>query len=108
MMRFMERRKGIGLAANQVGETDRLFVMNVKVPRRCFNPKILESSSVIAPSKEGCLSYPKMLQLKNRSRNIIVEYTNQEGNLIEAELFDLEAFVYQHELDHLNGIKWIS
>ena len=108
MMRFMERHKGLGLAANQVGEMTRLFVMNVSVPRRCFNPKILEQSKATYKCVEGCLSYPKKIQSKDRSAYIVVEYTNQEGNRIEADLHNLEAVVFAHELDHLNGIQWIK
>jgi peptide deformylase len=110
LMNFMKRKNALGLAANQVGLNCRLFVMNVNVPRRCFNPRIVEflPNNINTSIKEGCLSYPNNYILKPRYLDIIVEYINQEGKLIEATLYGLEAICFQHELDHLNGIEWIK
>lgn len=107
MMSFVRRKKAYGLAANQIGENIRLFVMDVNQPRRCFNPTILSRSNVVNKDmREGCLSYPGKFIIKPRSTCIRVAYTNQEGNLIQAVLQDEEAICYQHELDHLDGLDW--
>jgi peptide deformylase len=110
MMAFMRRHKGCGLAANQVGLPYRLFVMHVKdrPPRRCFNPRIVDAlpNRLNKTIQEGCLSYPDIFKIVPRYTDIFVEYTNQEGKLIEAEMNGLEAICFQHELDHLNGIEW--
>lgn len=108
MMNFMRRKKGLGLAANQVGIPYRLFVMEVNAPRRCFNPKIIEylPNRINTSEREGCLSYPGEFLIKPRYLDIFVEYINQEGNRIEVEMNGLEAICFQHELDHLNGVEW--
>ncbi len=108
MMSFIHRRKASGLAANQVGYTDRLFVMDVNVPRRCWNPKILWYSPLLNQKyMEGCLSYPKKRLIKPRSTWILASYTDQNMKEIEVELFAEEAICFSHELDHLNGVQWI-
>lgn len=107
MMEFMRRKKGLGLAANQVGYLYRLFVMDINVPRRCFNPRIIQSFDVVNKNYyEGCLSYPGKKLLKPRSIFIAVEYTDQNKKKVTDMLHGLEAICYQHELDHLNGIVW--
>lgn len=109
LMLFMQRRKALGLAANQVGINKRLFVMNVVSPRRCFNPEILSKGSEVNTSyREGCLSYPKKFTIKPRSLVINVRYMNQNGDTIETIMKNLEAICFQHELDHLNGIEWLE
>lgn len=107
MMEFVRRKKALGLAANQVGHNYRLFVMDVTVPRRCFNPKIISYlGSINMEYKEGCLSYPNIFLLKPRALSISVSYTNQNNKLVVTTLTNLEAICFQHELDHLNGINW--
>lgn len=109
MMSFLHRRKALGLAANQVGYTDRLFVMDVNVPRRCWNPKILwEANLINTQYMEGCLSYPKQRLIKPRSTFILASYLDQNARQIEVELFAEEAICYAHELDHLNGVHWLK
>lgn len=107
LMFFMQRRRALGLAANQVGVNKRLFVMYVDTPRRCFNPEILEMGEVINKTyREGCLSYPKEYVVKPRSLVIKARYMNQSGATIETMMKNEEAICFQHELDHLNGIEW--
>jgi len=59
LLDFMRQQNGIGLAATQVGLTQRLFVMQVHGVRRvCFNPEVLQQSHVLSDFDEGCLSFP--------------------------------------------------
>jgi peptide deformylase len=108
MMQYMHRKKAIGLAANQIGYNYRLFVMDVVVPRRCFNPEILDTFSPIEniSYNEGCLSYPGQFIVKSRYGKILVGYTNQNGIRVEEKIQGLEAICFQHELDHLEGKQW--
>jgi peptide deformylase len=98
-------RGGFGLAANQCGYNHRVFVMgsgNEYVG--LFNPKIINQSDEHSLVAEGCLSFP-MLALKiSRPKSIEVEYYDFRGEKHETKFEGLTAHVFQHELDHLNGI----
>ena len=96
---------GFGLASPQVGMSVRVFVMGAGDEYvAMFNPSILESSKEESLVAEGCLSFP-MLALKiSRPKKIKVEYYDYSGNRHESEFDGLTAHVFQHELDHLNGI----
>jgi peptide deformylase len=105
LLKFMHANGGIGLAANQVGLRERVFVMSVDNNDRVFfNPKIIKSSDYLTPYQEGCLSYPKEYVELMRPDTITIEYQNQEGTYIAESFNQLEARVIQHEIDHLNGI----
>jgi peptide deformylase len=114
MCEFMTESHGIGLAANQVGLTKRVFVMgsyNIEgfpAPFAVFNPKIIEASEEQDLGKEGCLSYPNLWLTVKRPSVIKVEYQDSKGNTHEAALSGLIARCFQHELDHLNGICFVD
>jgi len=114
MCEFMTESRGIGLAANQIGLTKRVFVMgsyNIEgfpAPFAVFNPKIIEVSEEQALDKEGCLSYPDLWLTVKRPAVIKVEYQDSKGNVHEAALSGLIARCFQHELDHLNGICFVD
>lgn len=96
---------GFGLAAPQVGISTRLFVMGSGDEYvAMFNPSILEQSKEQSLVAEGCLSFP-MLALKiSRPKSIKVEYYDYNGKRHESEFEGLTAHIFQHELDHLDGI----
>lgn len=96
---------GFGLAANQCGHSLRVFVMGAENEFVAFfNPKIISSSEEHSMVAEGCLSFP-MLALKiSRPKKIEVEYQDFTGNSHTSTFDGLTAHVFQHELDHLNGI----
>lgn len=105
MIRFMQQQRAIGLAAPQIGQSLRLFVMQVQGRIRvCFNPEIVESSTVLSEFKEGCLSFPGESCTIKRSDTIIVRYQDAQGDWAEDNLVGLEARCFQHELDHLEGV----
>jgi peptide deformylase len=114
MIKFMLVNNGIGLAANQVGLTKRVFVMgsnnlpDFPKPFAVFNPRIIESSIETTIYKEGCLSYPGLWLSVNRPKSIRAEYQDSDGNTITADINDYVARCFQHELDHLNGICFID
>lgn len=102
----MKLYNGIGLAANQCGVFERMFVMqhDGKV-LTCINPKIIDESDETQDVKEGCLSFPGMFLNLKRSKWINAQWTDEEGNEYEAMMEGVPAVVFQHELDHLNGVK---
>jgi len=114
MIDFMTKNKGIGLAANQIGLTKRVFVMGSKniegfpLPFAVFNPKILEVSQELAVDREGCLSYPDLWLTVKRPETIVAEYQTSKGDTVTAEMSGLIARCFQHELDHLNGICFVD
>lgn len=98
-------KSGFGLSANQCGYNYRVFVMGSGDEYvAMFNPKIKEQSDEHSLITEGCLSFP-MLALKiSRPKSIDVEYHDFRGEKHEVKFEGLTAHVFQHELDHLNGI----
>ncbi len=114
MIDFMLSNNGIGLAANQLGFTKKVFVIGSKnipgfpEPFAIFNPKILKFSEETELFKEGCLSYPNLWLNVKRPKSIVVEYQNSNGDVIEAEMDGLVARCFQHEYDHLMGICFVD
>ena len=105
MIQFMRHHQAIGLAAPQIGRSLRMFVMEVQGRTRvCFNPEIIQSSTVLAEYKEGCLSFPGESCTIKRPDTIIVRYQDVQGAWSEDNLVGLEAICFQHELDHLDGV----
>lgn len=114
MINFMLENKGIGLAANQIGITKRIFVMggygidSFPEPQGIFNPKILEFSDQHVEDLEGCLSYPKLWLKIKRPEIIVAEFQNSNGNVVKKEFSGLAARCFQHELDHLDGLCFVD
>lgn len=102
---FMQKEKGIGLAAPQVGIKSRLFVMDINGKKRaCFNPKIEKVSQNLVEFDEGCLSFKDDQCTIKRPDEIFVSYQDYAGKDYQEMLSGLEARCFQHELDHLDGI----
>ena len=104
-----DSKKGIGLAANQIGINKRVCVINVKEPLVLINPKIVEKSKEQFVFPEGCLSFPDSKVKTIRHESIVVEADNHEGQLsFSANSKDIndafECVCVQHEIDHLDGI----
>ena len=104
MIKLMMENNGIGLAAPQVGLNKRIFVMGNKDRLyACINPEILSAEGNVMDI-EGCLSFPDLWLRVRRAETVKVKYTNAVGETIETEFTGLIARVFQHELDHLNGV----
>ncbi|MBP0019649.1 MAG: peptide deformylase [Cyanobacteria bacterium SBLK] len=111
--------RGVGIAAPQVACTSRLFVIASRPseryphapsmqPTAMLNPRILARSEAMEKDWEGCLSVPGVRGLVPRSREIEVEYCDRHGNLQKDILTGFIARIFQHELDHLDGILFID
>jgi len=108
LVETMAKHRGIGLAANQVGLPYRVFVMGMQnVAFACFNPEILEMEGE-ETIPEGCLSFPGLYLKVKRPFRIKVRYNEMNGNLKETMFEGLTARIFQHELDHLNGVRFTS
>ena len=104
MSKVMMENNGIGLAAPQVGISQRLFVMGNEAKLfACINPQIISGTGKIM-DKEGCLSFPELWLNVNRFVSVKVQYQNAIGNIIDTEFSGLMARVFQHEYEHLDGI----
>jgi peptide deformylase len=104
MFETMYDAPGAGLAANQVGVQRRIFVYDVgEGPRSVINPRIVETSGEWAYD-EGCLSVPGLSWEIVRPDRVHLVGLDLDGNEISVEADQLEGRVFQHELDHLDGV----
>ena len=100
---------GIGLSANQCGVFERVFVIGVgENSWACINPKIVAKAPSTIKDTEGCLSFPGLGLKIDRPEWIEAEFYNENGELVQMRMEGLTARCYQHELDHMNGIKFTS
>jgi len=103
MFETMHHARGIGLAAPQVGRTERLAVIEIDgEPLVVINPEILETSGR-TKAEEGCLSIPDIYADVERPKDVVVRARDLEGNAYEIEATELLARCLQHEIDHLDG-----
>jgi peptide deformylase len=101
-----------GLAANQIGEASRVFVYRDYSKEEIFvviNPRIIAKSNKYLPSVEGCLSFPNKEKITvKRFSEIIVSYQKENGRRVVEKITEAsdngKLFVWQHEIDHLDGI----
>jgi peptide deformylase len=113
MIETMYAAPGVGLAANQVGSPHRVFVANPAEdhdPSKLLvviNPEMIESEGEVI-AEEGCLSIPELREEVRRARRVLVRGLDRTGRPIEVEGQDLLARIFQHELDHLNGILFVD
>ncbi len=104
MIPAMHAAEGIGLAAPQVGIQKRLFVYDIgEGPRTLVNPEIVESDGEWA-FEEGCLSVPGLSFEIVRPKLVHLVGRDLDGNEVSIEADELLARLFQHELDHLDGV----
>jgi peptide deformylase len=109
MFETMYAARGIGLAAPQVGRSERLAVVDVDdEPMVLINPEILESSKAAEKAEEGCLSIPEVYGDVERPSTVRVRAMDRDGNVFEREASGLLARCMQHEIDHLHGKMFID
>lgn len=107
--------EGVGLASTQIGFDGCFFVakindapkkkgVNSKQFNTFINPQILSASEKTKTYFEGCLSIPEYFGEVNRSLSIKVSYQDLTGKKIAKTLKGINAWIFQHEVDHLNGI----
>lgn len=108
MLKLMFEKNGLGLAAPQIGVNKRVFVMgNQQRSYICVNPEIV-STAGLCRDQEGCLSFPGLWLSVERPETITVKYQDIIGRVQEHEFTGLPARVFQHELDHLNGVCFVN
>lgn len=111
----MYAQNGVGLAAPQIGENVRVFVIDVSTgneplnPIVFINPKIIKKSGACI-SHEGCLSFPEAFTDVKRYSNVMVKALDRNGRsfVLEAKEGSLLARAIQHEFDHLDGVLFID
>src|SRR3989338_1431138 len=104
--------EGVGLAANQVGLEESFFVVKNGPPTgetgekfiKVINPKLISTSKRTKKYFEGCLSVPNMWGEVIRHTNIRVSYQDETGKNVTQPLRGVLAWIFQHEIDHLNGL----
>ncbi len=116
MVRMMESQNGVGMAAPQVGITKRFLVMmdpDTNEIYRMINPKILSKSDETCVMEEGCLSVlgadglPVYSNVR-RPKSVDVEWMNEHGEILRAQMSGTPARIVQHETDHLDGVLFID
>jgi peptide deformylase len=98
--------EGVGLAATQIGLSNSFFVAKTEKSGflKVFNPKILSTGKRTKIYLEGCLSIPNYYGEVRRFTNIKVSFTDEAGDNITKDLKGILAWIFQHEIDHLNGV----
>ena len=110
---------GVGIAAPQVSESLRIFIIaGTASPRYpdapetetkvIINPEILSVSDELEKGWEGCLSIPGLRALVPRHKSIRALYRDRNDNLVEEGFSDFAARVFQHEYDHINGVVFLD
>lgn len=94
----------VGLAANQCGLPYRVFVIKSNPVYCCYNPIIVDLGDQTNEYEEGCLTYPNLIVKINRPTNIKVRFTLPNGVTDTYKFAGLTSRIFQHELDHLNGV----
>ena len=106
----MYHYNGIGLSANQIGISERAFVMISDMENQetitCFNPKILKESKDQTVMEEGCLSYPDLYLKISRPSSVVVKYEDEGKKIHKIKLDGMIARIFQHEYDHMEGIDF--
>ncbi len=125
MFETMYKGKGVGLAAEQVGRTERMFIIDipaegdvsddgerenpdVEMPLVFINPKITNHAEDVQVGPEGCLSFPEIFANVERWYEVDAEYADRDGVPQTLHAKGLLARAIQHELDHLDGILLVD
>lgn len=109
MKRIMIEAGGVGLAANQIGENVSIFVAQWKNKfYTLINPEIVKNSNKILLLEEACLSVPNKLGLVPRYQWVTVKGLNLNGKVKKIKAIGTLGQIFQHEIDHLNGILYID
>ena len=113
MVETMYAAPGVGLAANQVGVTRRIAVIDLSVGEDpdelhvLINPEIVESAGEQCDD-EGCLSFPGVTELVTRPSTVVMRALDLDGKIYTLEGEELMARAVCHEVDHLNGVLFVD
>ena len=112
MIKLMLDKRGMGLAANQIGITKRFFAIGhesfdtFQKHAIIWNPQVINFGTELNIDVEGCLSFKDIFVKVERPKQIEVQYETTQGKTRFAKLNGMESKCFQHELDHLNGITF--
>jgi len=110
----LKKARGLGLAAPQISELKRVFILDlsaidITASLKVFiNPEIMETSEEEAEIEEGCLSFPGLYQKIYRPAKVKVRATDLKGNQFELAADGMTARAILHEYDHLEGVLFID
>lgn len=113
MYAVMYDARGLGLAAPQVGVSQRVFILDVedaegrRIKRAFINPVLAEKSGSMV-GEEGCLSIPGLYADVKRHARVVFEAVDETGAPFRVEATGLLARAMQHELDHLDGVLFVD
>jgi len=109
MFETMYAAEGIGLAAPQVGRSERLTVVDVEGKKfALINPEMVSSDNTTEKAEEGCLSIPDIYGDVERPATVTVRFTDENGESREETASELLGRCFQHEIDHLDGKLFID
>ena len=117
MFETMHAANGLGLAAPQVGVSQRIFVVEIEkdedtpnsgIAYALINPEIVKASDERDIGPEGCLSIPGWRGEVERANKVLLRALDRDGKRIRVEVEGLAARAMQHELDHLDGVLFID
>ena len=112
MFETMYDAGGIGLAAPQIGLSQRLMVVDVKEdgsrPFALLDARVVEAGPELEKMEEGCLSIPGVSGVVERPRRVVVEGTDPTGKPVRMDADEMLGRCLQHEIDHLDGILFID
>ena len=114
MLELMYKHEGLGLAAPQVALDYQMLVINFSGDAEQTDQELVAINPVIVETKgadkdrEGCLSFPGLYQDIRRAKSVKVKYYTLAGELHEMTCSELPARIWQHEIDHLNGVLYID
>ena len=111
MIETMYAEHGVGLAANQVAVSKQIFVASPDQLKGkelvFFNPKIIRKEGVVKEF-EGCLSVPELYEPVKRAKKVWMQATTLSGERVQVKADGLLSRIFQHEIDHLNGLLFID
>ena len=113
MTETMYAASGVGLAANQVGITERIAIIDLSVGEDAsqffvmINPEIVESAGANT-EEEGCLSFPGIMEIVTRPDRVLMRALDRDGKIYTVEGTGLLARAICHEVDHLDGVLFID
>ncbi|HDZ54698.1 MAG TPA: peptide deformylase [Candidatus Nealsonbacteria bacterium] len=109
MVETMIKNEGVGLAATQVGQLKRIIIIQTeKDPLELINPKIIKRSKKTEITEEGCLSFPGLRLKIKRAKEVEISARDKVGLEVQISAQGLQARVFQHEIDHLDGRLFID
>lgn len=119
MIVTMRKARGVGIAANQVGVSRRVFIVAPEPSSRypnaprmppvaMINPRLVKHSKEQVSDWEGCLSIPGLRARVPRYQKIEIEFTDRQGQRLRGKLSGFVARIFQHEFDHINGHVYLD